>query len=190
MKKYILASASPRRREILGMLDIPFIVIPPKKETMLNTDLDLERAVLDIAREKARDVAASHPDYAVIGADTVVAIDGRAFGKPKDEQHARLMLSMLSGRIHSVITAVWVCEAGNPDGGRGFIDTAKVEFYNLTAQEITEYIATGEPFDKAGGYGIQGRGMKLVRAVYGDFYTVMGLPGARLWRFLTSRDTE
>ena len=91
------------------------------------------------------------------------------------------MLRALSGRSHRVITGVWVC---GPKGGDGFADAAEVTFYPLTREEIAAYIATGEPMDKAGAYGIQGKGMALVRGIAGDFYTVMGLPGARLLRFL------
>ncbi|MDD3692807.1 MAG: Maf family protein [Oscillospiraceae bacterium] len=187
MQKLILASASPRRREILQLLDIPFKVIAPKQEITIDSNIPLDKAVLNVARSKALEVSAAYPEYTVIGADTIVSIDGVVLGKPKNSKHAREMLQMLSGRIHSVMTAVWVFGPGLPDGGSGFTDTAKVEFYPLSKSEIDEYIETGEPADKAGGYGIQGKGMRLVRAVYGDFYTVMGLPGARLWRLIKGK---
>lgn len=184
MEQIILASSSPRRHEIMDILEIPFTVIPPKIEIKLDPDLELEQAVLNVARAKSREVSALYSGHTVIGADTVVSIDGETLGKPQDERHARSMLGKLSGRVHSVTTAVWVCPGQASEGGSGFADTARVEFYQLSTDEINEYIATGEPFDKAGGYGIQGKGLKFVRSVYGDFYTVMGLPAARLWRFL------
>lgn len=181
MQPIILASASPRRREILKLLDLPFEVIPAEAESSIDPSLPLEEAVMLVARGKAEEIAASHPDRVVVGADTVVAIDGKVLGKPRDRQQAQEMLKTLQGREHEVFTGVWVC---GPDEGKGFTDRAKVEFYPLTDAEIDDYIATGEPMDKAGAYGIQGIGLRNIRAVHGDFYTVMGLPGARLWRFL------
>ncbi|MDD2362460.1 MAG: Maf family protein [Oscillospiraceae bacterium] len=181
MDEVILASASPRRQEILKLLGIPFAVITSKNESEINPDLPLDEAVLQVARKKAEEVAASYPERTVIGADTVVSVGGQVLGKPKDEQHAHEMLTLLGGRVHEVITAVWVCR---PGGGSGFSDCTCVEFYPLSSEEIDEYIKTGEPMDKAGGYGIQGMGLRFVRSVQGDFYTVMGLPGAKLWRFL------
>ncbi|MDD4546959.1 MAG: Maf family protein [Oscillospiraceae bacterium] len=181
MDEVILASASPRRQEILRLLRIPFTVIPAHNESVINTALSLDEAVLQVARSKAEEVAASNPERTVIGADTVVSVGGQVLGKPKDEQQAHEMLTLLGGRRHEVITAVWVCR---PGGGSGFWDCTGVEFYPLSSGEIDEYIKTGEPMDKAGGYGIQGMGLRFVRCIQGDFYTVMGLPGAKLWRFL------
>lgn len=185
MEKLILASASPRRREILKLLELPFTVIPAKNECKIDTELPLNKAVLMVARKKAEEVAADYPGRIVIGADTIVSISGHVLGKPEDEQQARDMLDMLSGRFHEVYTAVWVCRPGHhPEGGSGFTDKAHVEFYPLSESEINDYIASGEPMDKAGSYGIQGLGLRFVKSIHGDFYTVMGLPGARLWRFL------
>lgn len=181
MQPLLLASASPRRREILGMLELPFEAAPAKNEDSIDPGLPIDEAVGLVARGKAEEVAASHPGRIVIGADTVVAIDGKILGKPKDENQAHKMLSTLQGRTHEVYTGVWVC---SPGGGSGFTDCAKVEFYPMSDAEIDAYIATGEPMDKAGAYGIQGKGMRNIRGISGDFYTVMGLPGARLWRFL------
>lgn len=181
MEQLILASSSPRRSEILKLLQIPFTIIPAKNESSLDLSLPLDKAVLAVARKKAEEVTVIHPERMVLGADTIVSIDGKVLGKPKDEQHAFEMLKQLSGKVHEVLTAVWV-SSSNFSGG--FTDRTRVEFYSLSDQEIIDYISSGEPMDKAGGYGIQGIGMRLVKAIHGDFYTVMGLPGGRLWRFL------
>ncbi|HBT64055.1 MAG TPA: septum formation protein Maf [Ruminococcaceae bacterium] len=188
MEEVILASASPRRQEILKLLDIPFTVLPSTDECQVDTSLPISEAVLKVAQKKAEGIAKLHPNRTVIGADTVVTVNGQILGKPKDERQAAEMLGMLSGRVHRVYTAVWVCKPGHPDRGGGFTDAAKVDFYPLTREEINDYIATGEPMDKSGGYGIQGRGLRFIRSICGDFYTVMGLPGARLWRFLKNYD--
>ncbi len=183
MKPYILASASPRRREICELADIPVEILPAPDGAEPAADLSLtpQEAVTAVARAKAEAVAARHPDRTVIGADTTVWLDGEPLGKPADAADAAMMLRRLSGRTHQVITAVWVCSPARCDG---FADTAEVTFFPLSEREIVEYIATGEPLDKAGAYGIQGRGMVYVEKINGDFYTVMGLSGAKLKRFL------
>ena len=180
----ILASASPRRQEICERLGLTFEVIPAKTELPGDPTLAVEDAVLRIARGKAQEVAAAYPDTPVLGADTVVVIDGEVLGKPRDEAHAAEMLRRLSGRTHRVITAVWLCH-GAQSGG--FADSTEVTFLPLTDAEIAEYIASGEPMDKAGSYGIQGNGMRYIRGIHGDFYTVMGLPAGRLYEFLKER---
>lgn len=180
---YILASGSPRRREICALAGIPVEIVPAPAgaEPLLTPDLPPEEAAILSAKAKALAVAATRPDRTVIGADTSVWLPDRPLGKPRDREEAAAMLRSLSGRTHRVITGVWVW---GPGGGDGFADVAEVEFYPLTEEEIAAYIATGEPMDKAGAYGIQGKGMALIRGISGDFYTVMGLPGARLLRFL------
>lgn len=177
----ILASASPRRRDILTLLGIPFEALPAGEEPPPAPGLPPEEAALSLARGKAEAVAALRPDRLVIGADTLVWMDGAVLGKPRDEADAAAMLARLQGRRHRVTTGVFVC---SPRGRDGFFETAAVEFYPMDAAEIAAYIRTGEPMDKAGAYGIQGAGMRYVKGIEGDFYTVMGLPGARLWRFL------
>lgn len=183
MTPYILASGSPRRQEICRMADIPVEVCPApdSAEPPLPPDLSPEQAAIAVARAKAEAVAADHPDRIVIGADTSVWVDGDVLGKPADEAEAAAMLWRLQGRAHRVITAVWVCA---PQRADGFADTAEVVFYPMTEREIAGYVATGEPMDKAGAYGVQGRGMRYIRELHGDFYTVMGLSGAKLCRFL------
>lgn len=132
-------------------------------------------------------VAGQFPARVVLGADTMVELDGRMLGKPHTEQEAVDMLLSLQGRTHLVRTGVWVIRT-DADGAAvkqdGFTDTAQVRFFPFDRQEAEAYVATGEPMDKAGAYGIQGYGLRLVEKVCGDFYTVMGLPGGRLLRFL------
>ncbi len=186
----ILASASPRRREILALLGLPFEAVPAENEPAVDPLLPLDQAVCAVARGKAAEVAARFPGRVVLGADTVVSVDGLTLGKPRDEADARRMLRLLQGRSHEVYTGVWVFGPGYPSAGYGFADRARVCFFPLSAREIDEYVATREPMDKAGAYGIQGRGLRNIRGIEGDFYTVMGLPGGRLWRFLNGLPEE
>ena len=186
----ILASASPRRREILALLGLPFEAVPAENEPAVDPLLPLDQAVCAVARGKAAEVAARFPGRVVLGADTVVSVDGLTLGKPRDEADARRMLRLLQGRSHEVYTGVWVLGPGYPSAGYGFADRARVCFFPLSAREIDEYVATREPMDKAGAYGIQGRGLRNIRGIEGDFYTVMGLPGGRLWRFLNGLPEE
>lgn len=183
----ILASASPRRREILTTLGIPFETFPAESEEPLDAALSPEEAVLKTARSKALAVAARFPKRVVLGADTVVLLPreagGTVLGKPHSAAEAAEMLSRLSGRTHRVLTAVYVY---TPSGGDGFTDSAQVMFYPMSERDIAAYLASGEPFDKAGAYGVQGRGSRYIRGLTGDFFTVMGLPAGRLWRFLTN----
>ena len=186
----ILASASPRRKEILERLGLSFAVDPARSEAPPDPSLPVERAVLAVARGKAEEVADRHPGCIVLGADTAGWLrgfpEGPLLGKPRDAGHAHAMLSALQGQEHEVLTAVWVCappKAHRPAAG-GFLSRARVCFYPMTDGEIDRYIATGEPMDKAGAYGIQGAGLRYIRGIRGDYYTVMGLPGARASRFL------
>ncbi len=180
MESIILASASPRRREILTLLDIPFTVEAAAEETA-PFGLPPAEYALALAESKAKAVFAKHPDSVVLGADTVVVRDDRVLGKPRDREDAIDMLLSLSDRTHTVITGVYVC---TPNGMQGFADTARVHFYPITRTQAEAYVDTNEPMDKAGGYAIQGRGARFVKGIEGDFYTVMGLPAGRLLRFL------
>ncbi len=181
MRTMILASASPRRREICDLLGLTYTVEPAKTELPMDTALSVEQAVLRVARGKAEEIAEHHPQAVVVGADTVVVIDDTVLGKPKDVEDAKAMLRRLSGREHRVITAVWICDG---DKSEGFADSAAVSFMPMTEDEINGYIATQEPMDKAGAYAIQGLGMRYIRGISGDFYTVMGLPSGRLYEVL------
>lgn len=181
MKPIILASASPRRREICELLGITYTVEPAQAELPTRTDIPPEQAVLEVARSKAEEVAAHHPNEVVLGADTVVAIENDLLGKPHSQEEAAAMLRRLSGKKHRVITAVWVCDGKKSEG---FYDVAEVEFLPMSEEEISEYVQSNEPMDKAGAYAIQGKGMRYICGINGDFYTVMGLPSGKLYTFL------
>lgn len=186
MKPIILASASPRRREILNLAGIPFIACPAKTEWAPDGLMPAQR-VLALARSKAEEVAASYPDSLILGADTMVTLGERIYGKPHSKEDAVEMLLSLQGKEHHVLTAVWLIrtdEQGNAVKAEGFTDAAAVTFFPFSREEAEDYVATNEPMDKAGAYAIQGRGMRFVESLHGDFYTVMGLPGGRLVRFL------
>lgn len=179
MSKFILASQSPRRQELIGYILPEFSVIVSDVEETLPDGIAPEDVPAYLAGIKARAVAADHPDDIVIGADTVVILGDQVLGKPCDQDDAVRMLRALSGTIHTVITGCAIIQHGKMTT---FSDVTRVEFYPLSEREILDYIATGEPFDKAGAYGIQGRGSVLVRRIEGDFFNVMGLPVARLKR--------
>ena len=182
----LLASASPRRREICELLGLSFEVCPAAAEPPFDPALSVEDNALAVARAKAREIAAlKGTAVPVLGADTSVILDTAdgavALGKPQDEADARRMLSALQGREHRVLTGVWVCGDTREDG---FVAQARVRFAPMSAEEIDDYIATGESMDKAGAYAVQGRCLRYIDGIDGDFYTVMGLPSAALWRFL------
>lgn len=182
----ILASASPRRREILTLAGIPYEVFPAEEETAPEGLCPFDR-VLALARSKATWVAARHPGCTVLGSDTMVAIGDTVLGKPHSAADAVDMLMHLQGKEHQVLTGVWVIrtdEDGNIVKQDGFTDVTQVRFFPFSREEAEIYVATGEPMDKAGAYAIQGRGMRFVAGISGDYYTVMGLPGGRLVRFL------
>ncbi|MFT0799893.1 Maf family protein [Bacillus swezeyi] len=177
----ILASQSPRRKELLDLLQIPYSIVVSKAEEKLNRNFSPAENVKWLAEQKVRVVAEQYPDAVVLGADTIVCYDGVCLGKPKDADEAERMLRMLSGQTHSVLTGVCIksnsrCET--------FFEETEVTFWPLEDQEISAYIATGEPFDKAGSYGIQGKGALFVRHIKGDYYTVVGLPISKTMRVL------
>ena len=177
--KVILASASPRRQELLKLVVPTFAASPADIDETIPTGIPTNSSAEYLAVKKAKKVALSHPNSLVIGCDTVVIVDGEILGKPTDINDARRMLSLLSGRTHTVITGVCLCLNGTK---YSFSEHTEVEFYQLSADEISAYIATDEPFDKAGAYGIQGKGSILVKCIHGDFFNVVGLPIARLKR--------
>ena len=178
----ILASQSPRRRELLGQMGFSFTVRPAKGEELAHPELTPAQLVEELARQKALEVSAeAEADDVVVAADTVVAIDGVVLGKPRDKAHAAEMLSALSGREHTVYTGVAVKR------GETLLvehEATQVRFRPLTEREIDLYIQTGEPMDKAGSYGIQGYGALLVEGIRGDYFNVVGLPICRLGRML------
>ena len=181
----ILASQSPRRRELLGQMGISdFIVRPAQGEELPHPELTPAQLVEELSRQKAQEVsAAAAPGDVVIAADTVVAIDGRVLGKPRTAEQAEEMLSALSGRTHAVYTGVTLWKDGEVLTEH---EETQVTFRPLAAREIRAYVATGEPMDKAGAYGIQGRGALLVERIAGDYCNVVGLPLCCLGRMLSA----
>ena len=178
--KILLASASPRRRELIAELGMNYICISPDADETVPEGTSPVEAARLVARRKA-EAARQMPEAegrVVVSADTIVVVDGRIFGKPADAADAARMLRTLSGREHQVMTGVHVVL---PDGfAAGFCEVTEVRFCDLEDDEIAAYIATGEPMDKAGAYGIQGKGKMLVEGIKGDYFNVVGLPVCRL----------
>lgn len=179
----VLASSSPRRRRIFEHLGVPCeLAVPGVDERAIPYTTPRELA-LKAAYAKAAEVAAGRPPRTVVvGVDTIVVLDGRVYGKPDDEADARRMLGELAGRTHTVISGVAVVEVG----GSTLLDAVEtdVELHALTPGEVADYVATGEPLDKAGSYALQGIGGRLVKEVRGDYFNVVGLPVARLMEML------
>lgn len=168
----------------MSLITDNFRIIPAKGEEILPEKISPEDAVLSLSEQKANEVYRENRGEVVVAADTIVAIDGKILGKPADEKDAFAMLKTLSGRVHEVFTGVCVVFANGRK--ERFFEETKVEFYELSDGEIADYIKTGEPMDKAGAYGIQGKGALLVKRIDGDYYNVMGLPVARLLRVLNA----
>ena len=186
--KYILASGSPRRKELMSLIREDFTIEIPGVDEAVPENVNIRDMAEYLSGIKAGAVFDGHDNEAVvvIGSDTVVIYGDRVLGKPRSRQDAYDMLKTLSGKTHEVRTGATVIyrkESGE-EGSFSFTDHANVEFYELTGQEIEEYISTGEPFDKAGAYGIQGRGALLVRKIDGDYYSVVGFPVGKLNREL------
>ncbi len=181
--KLILASGSPRRIELLKMLGCKFQVIPSKIEEKVNPHLSPIQNVKRLSRQKALDVVSKVSDGIVIAADTVVVLNKRILGKPKNEKEAREMLKKLSGKEHRVITGLAVVDAKTKKILQDVVIT-KVKFQKLNKDLINRYIASGEPMDKAGAYGIQGKGALLVESIKGDYFNVAGLPLNKLNQLL------
>lgn len=198
-KKIILGSASPRRRELLAQIGAEFEIRVSEKEEIYHSEKP-EEIVCELALMKAENVAselseAERAGDVVLGADTVVVLDGKILGKPSDEEEAARMLSALQGRSHEVYTGVAVLEyaesgEGAVPGGwklekkENYAVETRVYVNPMTEQEIREYIATGDPMDKAGAYGIQGRFAAYIDRIEGDYYNVVGLPVSRVYRTL------
>lgn len=179
-KRLILASKSPRRYELLSKITEDFsVIVSDADENVENADI--EDIPLILSKRKAQAVFSDHRDAVVIGADTVVVCDRKVLGKPEDENDAKRMLKILSGKRHKVITG---CTVISPEKEVSFSAVTEVKFYDLSDEDIMAYISTGEPFDKAGAYGIQGAGYFLVEYIYGDYNNVVGLPVSRLKREL------
>lgn len=182
MKRLILASGSPRRKEILKQVGLDFCVLPSDVEEVVTKQVPSD-IVMELSRQKAEDVfkKTKGNHKIVLGADTVVAYDGKILGKPKNEEDAKDMLRMLSGKKHSVYTGVTLIS----DRCRNtFYEETIVEFYPISETDIKAYIASGEPMDKAGAYGIQGKAAVFIKGIVGDYYNVVGLPIAKVLKNL------
>lgn len=185
MQNLILASSSPRRKELLENLRLTFEISSSEVDESFDPALSPEEVVMELADRKAKVVFSKNPDSYVIGADTIVVLNGLILGKPLSEAEAADTLKMLSGTKHEVFTGVSIL---SPAGTTRFFEKTEVLFWELTEDEIRAYVQSGEPFDKAGSYGIQGLGAMLVKKISGDYFTVVGLPVARLVRELKSLD--
>lgn len=191
MKRIILASASPRRKDLMKQAGFNFdVCVSTKKEE--RGPWSPEETVKRLSEQKALDVAEQYEeDCIVIGADTVVSCESEILGKPVDEDDAFRMLRMLQGRTHQVYTGVTIVEG--PKESRTvtvFAEKTDVNMYPLSDEMIREYIQTGEPMDKAGAYGIQGRAAVFVKSIHGDYNNVVGLPVAAIWQYLNSHKEE
>lgn len=186
---FVLASASPRRKELMEMLGVGDLrIVPARGEEKADPGLGPEELVKALAAHKAREVAAQcAPEDVIVAADTIVWAGGRVFGKPRDEAEAARMLRTLSGRRHEVYTGVAVIRNGREILGA---ERSAVRFRALSEREIAAYIATGEPMDKAGAYGAQGKAALFVEGIEGDFFNVMGLPLCRLGTMLSELGVE
>jgi septum formation protein len=184
--RLILASTSPRRREILGLLGVPFEVVTPDFDEIVSPSRAIEEEVLAFAAGKAQSVTQAHPGTIVIGSDTMIGLDGSKIGKPVGAEDARRMLAFLSGKTHTIYTSVAMIDnAGGP--GLRTVETVEVEMRRFTAAEISAYLTTGESLDKAGAYSIQGKGRRLIRSVRGDYLAAVGLPLRPIAGYLASR---
>ncbi|MEE1313367.1 MAG: Maf family protein [Lachnospiraceae bacterium] len=188
MKQLILASGSPRRKEILEQVGLTFRVLPSDVEEVITKQVPSD-IVMELSRQKAKDVyeKLDETNVIVLGADTVVAFDGKILGKPKNQEEAAQMLHMLSGKKHFVYTGVTLVT--NKKELTFFEETA-VEFYPMSEKEIHDYIISGEPMDKAGAYGIQGKAAAFIKRILGDYYNVVGLPIAKVIRNLQKMENN
>lgn len=190
MQNIILASASPRRKELLEQVGVTFTVKPSTCEEIVS-DSDPARVVISLAHQKALDVAQYEEDALVIGSDTIVSIDNHILGKPKTKEDAYRMLKMLQDNTHQVFTGVTVIHKQNgKEDIYSFYSSTDVSFYEMTDEEINHYIDSGEPMDKAGAYGIQGKSAIYIKEIHGDYNTVVGLPVAMLYQTLRTNGID
>lgn len=174
---FVLASASPRRKELIRILFEDPIIDPADVDETVTDDVKAEDQPAHLALRKGLAVSDKYPEALVLGCDTSVILDGKVLGKPKTKEDAFAMLRFLSGRTHTVVTG---CALIKNKKVHTFSEKTEVTFYKLTDEDIQEYIATNEPMDKAGAYGIQGLGMVLVKKINGDYTNVVGMPVPRL----------
>jgi len=187
--RLILASTSPRRREILALLGLPFEVIAPDFAETMSGHLSIEDEVLDFAIGKARSVAIHHPEAFVIGSDTMIFLDGAKIGKPESVADAKGILRRLSGKTHLIYTSVAIVDGCGGDGLQ-MIAKVSVDMRHYDDDAIDGYIACNESLDKAGGYSIQGEGSKLIAAIDGDFLAAVGMPLRPIAEYLQRRHIE
>lgn len=183
MQTIILASQSPRRKQLVELLPWQFEIHTEEVEEQIDSNLTPEQNVQELARQKAEAVAFKYPTKWVVGADTVVCYGGKIMGKPRDEEDAKVILRLLSGKTHQVYTGVAIIhkESGVT---HTFYKETKVTMQILTESEIEDYVASKEPLDKAGAYGIQGYGARYISEIQGDYYNVVGLPVHELYKVL------
>jgi septum formation protein len=181
MEHLILASSSPRRKELLENIHLTFEVTSSDVDESFSEGMSPEEVVKLLAERKAKAVAANNPTAFVLGADTIVVLEGNVLGKPIDEEEAAVMLRKLSGKTHEVYTGVAIV---SPNDAFSFYEKTTVTFWELTETEINMYVSSGEPLDKAGAYGIQQLGSFLVKEIQGDYFSVVGLPISRTLREL------
>jgi septum formation protein len=179
--RLVLASASPRRADLLSAAGIPFDVFPVEVDERFRPGETPEHAVARLAEAKAGAAALSHPDAVVLGADTTVVVLGEALAKPADAEDAARMLRLLSGRSHDVLTGICLLYQGRR---LVHVETTRVRVAHLVEPDIAWYVSTGEPFDKAGGYAVQGRASRFIEGIDGSYSNVVGLPISRVYQLL------
>jgi len=184
--RVILASTSPRRREIFALLGIPFEVIDPLFEERVSAELSIQDEVLGFALGKARSVALHNPDALIIGSDTMIYLDGEKFGKPKDTNDARRMLHAFSGKTHRIFTAVAIIDDAG-EVGLEAVEQVDVDIRHLSDRDIDRYLTYNESLDKAGAYSIQGRGAELIGSIRGDYLAAVGMPLKPIADYLIAR---
>ena len=184
--RLILASTSPRRRQILALLGVPFDVMQPDFEEIVSCQRSIEDEVLYFGLGKAESVARKNPQAIVIGSDTMISIDGEKIGKPRDAADAGRMLRMLAGRMHHISTSVAIIDGL---GGPGFkaVEKVKVKMRDLSDADVEDYLACNESLDKAGGYSIQGQGRHLIKSIEGDYLAAVGLPLKSVAEYIRNR---
>lgn len=182
-REIILASTSPRRREILSLLGIPFRVVPPDFEEILSERRSIAEEVTTFAEGKARSVVKKFPEGIIIGSDTLIECEGEKVGKPRDLEDAKRILRRLSGRAHRIWTAVSLIDPHQPSPETS-VETIRVLMKPIAEAKIDRYVATGEPLDKAGAYSLQGEGRRFIERLEGDYLAAVGLPLKPIVSFL------
>lgn len=188
-REIILASTSPRRKEILSLLGLPFRAVPPPFEEILSEKRSIAEEVTSFAEGKARSVMDEFPDSVIIGSDTLIECEGKKVGKPRDPEDAKQILRRLSGRSHRIWTAVSLIDLQQPSV-ETTIETIQVVMRPMDEVEINCYVATGEPIDKAGAYSLQGEGRRFIERLEGDYLAAVGLPLKPIAAFLKSHEIQ